>query len=265
MIFFWIALIATTVGALAGIGGGVIIKPILDFVGGYDVQTISFLSAVTVFSMATVSCIKYKKNNEKINKNQAIFLGIGGVLGGIVGEKVLNVLIAHMEEARIIVLQNLILLILMVGTFYYMNNKNKFKSYKVENITGFLIVGIVLGGVSSMLSIGGGPINICVLAMMFSMSTKEAAINSIIIILFSQTAKLATIIIEGKIPEVNYNILILMVLGGILGGIFGSTLNKNLKENKVLLVFNGTLIFLICINLLNIYNSMPVLKDLNKI
>ncbi|MGL5417779.1 MAG: TSUP family transporter [Clostridium sp.] len=207
MIYFWIALIAIAVGALAGIGGGVI--------------------------------------------------------GGIVGERVLNFLILYIEENKIILLQNLILLILMVGTFYYMNNKNRFKSYKVKNIIGFLIVGILLGSISSMLSIGGGPINVCILAIMFSMGTKEAAINSIIIILFSQTAKLLTILIEGKVPEVNYNILFLMVLGGILGGIFGSTLNKNLKENKVLLVFNGTLIFLICINLLNVYNSMPFLKNLN--
>ena len=40
---FLISLGATTAGAISGIGGGVIIKPVLDAVSGLPVSTISFL------------------------------------------------------------------------------------------------------------------------------------------------------------------------------------------------------------------------------
>ncbi len=49
IVYFLIILFATIVGAGAGMGGGVIIKPTLDLISDYNVVTISFLSSVTVF------------------------------------------------------------------------------------------------------------------------------------------------------------------------------------------------------------------------
>ena len=41
--YFFICIAATTLGAIAGIGGGVIIKPVLDALGGLNVSAIGFL------------------------------------------------------------------------------------------------------------------------------------------------------------------------------------------------------------------------------
>ena len=54
LLYFLIALGATTVGALTGMGGGVIIKPLCDVIGTYDAQTIGVLACITVFSMDSV-------------------------------------------------------------------------------------------------------------------------------------------------------------------------------------------------------------------
>lgn len=54
-VYFLIALLATTAGAMTGMGGGVIIKPLLDLLGDYDAATIGVLSALTVFVMSLVS------------------------------------------------------------------------------------------------------------------------------------------------------------------------------------------------------------------
>ncbi len=54
-LYFLVAILATTIGSLAGIGGGVIIKPAMDFLGHYDLPTISVISSITVLSMAIVS------------------------------------------------------------------------------------------------------------------------------------------------------------------------------------------------------------------
>ena len=60
VVFFLICFFASIIGAICGIGGGVIIKPVLDALGVMDVATISFLSGCTVLSMTTYSVIKSK-------------------------------------------------------------------------------------------------------------------------------------------------------------------------------------------------------------
>ena len=48
-----IIFVACTIGAIVGIGGGVIIKPLLDFIGVHSVEVVGFISTCAVF--ATVS------------------------------------------------------------------------------------------------------------------------------------------------------------------------------------------------------------------
>ena len=49
-----ICLLATTLGAISGIGGGVIIKPVLDATASISVSQISFLSGCSVLAMSIV-------------------------------------------------------------------------------------------------------------------------------------------------------------------------------------------------------------------
>ena len=51
LIFLVVCFGASIVGAICGIGGGVIIKPVLDSFGVLDVTAISFLSGCTVLSI----------------------------------------------------------------------------------------------------------------------------------------------------------------------------------------------------------------------
>ena len=46
ILFFLICFFASVIGAICGIGGGVIIKPVLDAFQMMDVSTISFLQDV---------------------------------------------------------------------------------------------------------------------------------------------------------------------------------------------------------------------------
>ena len=69
---FLLALFATIVGSLSGMGGGVIIKPLMDALGDYDVQTIGVVSSITVFTMAIVSVLKQMKAGIKIPFKTAI-------------------------------------------------------------------------------------------------------------------------------------------------------------------------------------------------
>ena len=65
IIYFIITLFATTICSLTGMGGGVIIKPIMDVIGNFDVHSIGIIASITVFSMAFVSIFKQINNKTK--------------------------------------------------------------------------------------------------------------------------------------------------------------------------------------------------------
>ena len=48
LFYFLVCLLATMAGGISGVGGGVIIKPVMDAVSGLPVAEISFLSGCTV-------------------------------------------------------------------------------------------------------------------------------------------------------------------------------------------------------------------------
>lgn len=254
--YFLIALGATILGAMAGLGGGVIIKPLLDFLGDYSLSTIGVLSSFTVFSMAIVSIIKQIRYKVKIEVRKTVLIGIGSIIGGVLGDKIINLILKVLSESLVTIVQNSILAILLIFIYIYMNNKEKYRSYKVNNSIACIVIGLLLGSIASFLSIGGGPINVCVLALFFSMDTKEAAVNSIITILFSQGSKLITIITTQRLSGFDLTMLPYMVIGGIVGGMIGSKLNKKFNSVAILKVFNIVVLALI---LLNIYNIISMI------
>ena len=119
-----------------------------------------------------------------------------------------------------------------------------------------LIIGLVLGILSSFLGIGGGPINLVVLFYFFSMDTKTAAANSLYIILFSQITSLANTVLTHTVPEFDIVLLVLMVVAGIGGGMAGRSINKKIDSDTVDKLFIGLMIVLILINIYNIYRFM---------
>ena len=116
-----------------------------------------------------------------------------------------------------------------------------------------------LGTISSFLSIGGGPVNVCVLNLFFSMNAKEAAVNSLITILFSQMTKVFTSIDNVFAGHYDLTMLPVMVIGGILGGIIGSKLNKNMSNEFIVKVLNMVILSLV---LLNIYNVLGAFRQI---
>ena len=206
--------------------------------------------------MAIVSIIKQIRYKVKIEVRKTVLIGIGSIIGGVLGDKIINLILKVLSESLVTIVQNSILAILLIFIYIYMNNKEKYRSYKVNNSIACIVIGLLLGSIASFLSIGGGPINVCVLALFFSMDTKEAAVNSIITILFSQGSKLITIITTQRLSGFDLTMLPYMVIGGIVGGMIGSKLNKKFNSVAILKVFNIVVLALI---LLNIYNIISMI------
>ncbi len=255
IIFFIICFLASIVGAICGIGGGVIIKPVLDAFGVLSVSVISFLSGCTVLSMTSYSMIKSKMSKDsQVEQETTLPLAIGAAIGGVLGKWIFALLISGVPNQNVVgAVQAGCLLIVTLGTLIYTVNKDKVKTMQVGNAVACVIIGLVLGIMSSFLGIGGGPINLVVLYFFFSMKTKQAAENSLYIIFFSQIASLCYSVLTRSVPEFDIWLLVLMALGGICGGICGRALNKKIKDETVDKLFIGLMIVIILINVYNIY------------
>ena len=138
-------------------------------------------------------------------------------------------------------------------TLLYTLNKAKIKTYQIDNMFVGTLIGFLLGMVSSFLGIGGGPINLVVLFFLFSMSTKQAAANSLYIILFSQATSFLYTVLTGTVPEFKVISIALMVLGGILGGMAGRKINKKIDGNQVEKLFAGLMVIIIFISIFNCF------------
>ena len=117
-----------------------------------------------------------------------------------------------------------------------------------------LIIGFVLGALGSFLGIGGGPFNVVILFIFFSMKTKQAAENSIYIILISQISGLIIQCFTGAIPEFSFLILTGMMVCGVLGSEIGSIVNRRISEQIATSLFEGIMLVVMLLCVYNVIN-----------
>ena len=255
IIFILVSFFASVIGCICGIGGGVIIKPVLDAFGLYSVSTISFMSGCIVLSMTAYSVLKAKLAKESvIEKGVSTWLGIGAAVGGLTGKQLFDIVKSLFENADTVgAVQAAALFLVTLGTAIYTVNKNRIQTIRVKNALVCLMIGLTLGVMSSFLGIGGGPINLVVLYFFFSMETKVAAQNSLYIILFSQMASLLFTIISGKVPEFPFALFACMVCCGILGGVVGRKVNNKIDSQTVSKLFLGLIVVIMMICCYNFF------------
>lgn len=252
VILFVVCIVASSVGAVVGAGGGVIIKPVLDMMGILPVSTVSFCAGCTVLGMSISSLIRTRKNDVKLNIKTSTALAIGAVIGGLLGKYLFELVRNGFSDERMLgAIQAICLTQVNLGVFIYVCNKKKLPSYQVQNIAVTIVIGIILSVISSFLGIGGGPCNVAVLFFFFSMEAKEAAKNSIYVIIFSQVSNIILALVTHSVPDFKWVHLICMIVGGVGGALVGAAISKRVDNKGVEKIFK---VFLLVITLLAFYN-----------
>lgn len=255
-LFVWlVGIVASCIGAICGIGGGVIIKPVLDSLGILSVSAVSFLSGFTVLSMSGYSVVKAVSRKEFSMKMEiGIPISIGAVIGGISGKYLLNRISDTISDKNFIgAVQAGCLLVLTLGTLLYTLMKSRLKTQEISSAYACIAAGLVLGLLSSFLGIGGGPFNLVVLSYLFSMSPKIASQCSLFIILFSQASNLVMTVATNNVPEFSLLLALGMALSGILGAELGRGINRKIDDTMVDKLFIGLLVLISVICIYNIF------------
>jgi len=255
-IYILLALIATITGSISGMGGGVIMKPVMDVFGDYDAAVIGLLTSVTVLVMTVAAVARQSRNKGDIvfEPVRSLFLALGAVSGGVAGEIVFKELTKNSPDASVKIIQNIVLLAFIALVIIYMAFKHKIKSPEYKSILIYFGAGVFLGVISSFLGIGGGPMNVAILMFLFGMNIKTAVLNSLITILFAQAAKLITMAISGFPPVTNEIGIIMasMAAAGVLGAFLGSLFQKKMSKKSVEITFNIIQVIVIGLCIYNI-------------
>lgn len=256
IIYILIILLATTSGAVAGLGGGVIIKPVLDMIGYHDVITIGFYSSLAVFTMCLVSLYKQIRSGFQFQVKIVVMISLGSLLGGFVGEQIFNFATAMLQNHIIKIIQASLLLITLILIFIYSLNKDNIKSYYIKNDFAIIFVGLGLGVISVFLGIGGGPLNVATLMLLFSQTMKEATIYSITTIFFSQISKLTIVCLSGSLASFDLSFIPPILITAIIGGYLGTRINQRINNRQIQIFYNLLIIILMVISVYNIINNL---------
>ena len=188
------------------------------------------------------------RKSKELDGKRSIPLGLGAAAGGVSGKFLFDLIKRSVGNDRLVgAIQAIVLGIMVLGTLLYVVNREKIRSRDLQSPAAAVGIGLALGIASSFLGIGGGPM---------SMDTKKAAINSILVILRSQTASLIFSVASGTVPPFDGGMLIAMAGAGALGGYLSSQLHKKLSAALTDRLFIGLLIVIL---LICVYNAIRML------
>ncbi len=252
-LYFIITFFACVLGALGGIGGGIIIKPLLDYLGDYPLANIGLLSSVTVLTMTIVSIIHMRHHLKGISFRNIVILSIGSIIGGVLGGKIFTAIEVWSGQERLLgIIQTSILLFLVFLVLLEEIFKHLLKQQSFDSIPVLFGIGGVLGAVSSFLGVGGGPFNKPVLSYFLGFATKAATVGSLCIIFFSQVANISHIAFTTGFAAFDLSMLPYMMASAILGGLVGSTIVNYIRPKVYDRLFLYVILIIMAVNVMNL-------------
>ncbi|MFC7322184.1 sulfite exporter TauE/SafE family protein [Halobacillus campisalis] len=242
-----IGFISAFIGSVAGLGGGVILVPILLFLADHlesfhwaTPQTIVGVSLVVMVFTGLSSALSYLKHN-RVDLKLGFILMLGSIPGGIAG--------SWLNQFFQTDLFALLFGAVMIGVslVFFLPRKEPeaegetggFSRKKVIDgqtfqysfpLTLSILFAFGVGILSGLLGIGGGSLIVPALILMFQIPPHIATATSMFIIFFSSITSSATHVFLGHVDWIN---TLLFIPGAYLGGTAGAMLNRKLNSNAV--------------------------------
>ena len=215
---------AGLLGSIIGLGGGIIIVPVLTFFG-FSPALAASNSIFAVFSNAIASSISYAKQR-RIEYSIGLKLGLLSIPGTVVGALISS-------EITPSIFKILFALILISASVYiFSKRKIEPKRYNISKQIMILAIGasFVAGIMSGLFGIGGGIIFVPLMVVAMGLSMKNAAPTSQFILLFASGSALVTHTLLGH-PD--FYQALLLAIGAFVGGLVGARLSLEIKENSL--------------------------------
>jgi uncharacterized protein len=258
-LFIWIgSLIAGFLGSLTGLGGGVVIVPLLSLVFGVDIRYAIGASLVSVIATSSGAAAAYVREGFS-NIRIGMFLEVATTLGALVGAAVA----ARISPSAIAVIFGIILiyssylssrsrpkihtddhpdvlatLLKMDSTYPSPEGK---VPYHVHGIPGGFSLMFVAGTLSGLLGIGSGAVKVLAMDQIMRIPFKVSTTTSNFMIGVTAAASAGVYLNRGYIDP---GIAMPVTLGVLLGSVLGARVLASVKTRWLRMIFGGVILLL---------------------
>ena len=216
LLFLALAVAATIFGSMVGLGGGIVLVPVLVFLG-LPPQVASSGSLVATLCNAITSTMVYAQQ-KRIEYRHGLKLGLlaapGSVLGAVISAD------ADLDVYRIL------LAVTLISAAVYVCIRSRLRSRPpppAQVIVALSVVSSFFAGVvSSFFGIGGGVVFVPLLVILFGMSILRAAPTSMFALLLTSTVGVAT---HGTLGNSDAVLPLALAAGGLIGGMLGARIS----------------------------------------
>ncbi len=249
---------AGLLGSLTGMGGGVVVVPMLTLIFGVDIHYAAGASLISVIATSSGAASAYVKEgftNIRIGMFLEIATTLGAVLGaylagilsvevislifaGILGYSAFTSIVIKRSNPNVTSRDKYATLLKLDGTYPVGGSE---KEYHVQNVPVGFMFSSVAGIISGLLGIGGGAIKVIVMDRIMRIPFKVSATTSNFMIGVTAVASAGIYLRNGYIHVP----LVMPVMLGVLSGAFmGARILKYSSSNRLRLIFSAIILIM---------------------
>ncbi|MQS75217.1 sulfite exporter TauE/SafE family protein [Companilactobacillus halodurans] len=254
---------AGILGAILGIGGGMIITPVLTIMMGLDIKYAIGASIISVIATSSGSTIAYLKD-DMLNLRVAMFLEIATTVGAIMGA----LLVGMFSSNFLYVLFGFFLLYssynmlrklfdkkgesvytqdeglvkkFKLASTYYDKSEQKQVDYSMKNVPGGFVMMWAAGLASGLLGIGSGAFKVIAMDTIMKMPLKPSSATSNLMMGVTAAASATVYFFNGSIrPDIAGP----LAIGVLAGATIGARLMQVLKPRVIRMIFVPIILYM---------------------
>lgn len=258
-----VGILAGNLGAILGIGGGIILTPVLTLAIGLDIKYAIGASIISVIATSSGATIAYLKD-DMLNLRVAMFLEVATTIGAIIGALLTGIvptgflyvlfgafllfstfnmvqkLRGKQTESKQGHSDRLASKLNLNGRYYDKANQREVE-YEVEKVPGGFIMMLGAGIASGLLGIGSGVFKVTAMDTIMKMPLKPSSATSNLMMGVTAAASATVYFFSGAIlPE----IAVPLALGVLAGATMGSRIMQYLQPKLIRMIFIPILLYM---------------------
>ena len=260
LVLFVVSVAAGLLGALGGVGGGLVIVPVLTLGFGVDIHLAAGASIVSVIATSSGAAVAFLRDGWA-NIRIAMFLQIATVIGAIVGA-----LVAPDVPVQVLLLTLAIVLLISVamqlarlndepgtdvplaapdrfrlgGSYFSLRLKRELE-YRPARVSAGLAMMAVAGIISGLLGIGSGALKVLAMDGLMRLPMKVSSATSNFMIGVTAAASVGIYVARGYVDA---RLVAPVTLGILIGAVVGARMLPRLTNRHVRLVFVPVLLII---------------------
>ena len=238
-------------GALVGVGGGLILVPLLTIALGVPVHGAVAVSLLGVIAVSTTASASYLSGG-LVDRRAGLTLLVATALGGVAGGYIAGYL-----DARVI--SGLFGVVLVAVAIQMLRSRGRPATevvgeprrfefdwsyvepttrteivYRVRRVWPGAFVSLFAGALSGLLGIGGGVVNVPTMNVLMGMPIRVATTTSTYMLGATAAASAVLFLSRG---EVDFALAAPVVVGVVIGGRAGALLQRRVPQHALILAF----------------------------